>query len=257
MIKKIFFFFLGLVALALIGLFFFGSTILNKGVVTAVETIGPKVTQTDVSIQEVDLSLLSGSGSLSGIRVGNPEGYKSETIFELDKIDVEVDTKSLVGDTMVVEKVHIMNPKISYEKTLKGSNLKELQKNIEAFIANLPGANTMETIEDTEASKDAKPPKKVIIKDFKVEGGTVYASLMGAGLEVPLPRIEFANIGAKDGPSYAEMGKEIFNKIIDSVAKAGGKSVDALSNTGQKALDTTKKQVIDRASKGLMDMFGQ
>ena len=124
MLKKLFFFLLGLFAIALVVVLIFGSTLLNKGVESAFTTIGPKVTQTNVAIEAVELSPISGKGSLSGIKIGNPEGYKSENIFELSKIEVDVATKSLLSDTMVIEKVHIKEPKISYEQTMRGSNLR-------------------------------------------------------------------------------------------------------------------------------------
>jgi uncharacterized protein involved in outer membrane biogenesis len=259
MLKKLFFFLLGLFAIALIVVLIFGSTLLNKGVESAFTTIGPKVTQTNVAIEAVELSPISGKGSLSGIKIGNPEGYKSENIFELSKIEVDVATKSLLSDTMVIEKVHIKEPKISYEQTMRGSNLTDLQNNIEAFINSLTNSdNAAEAGEkEPEANKpNAKKPKKVVIKDFKVEGGKVYASLMGVGMEIPLPDIAFENIGAKDGPSFKEMGSELYQSIINSVASAGGKSAEMLGDGGKAVLDTTKKQVIDRAGVNLKKLFG-
>lgn len=257
MFKKIFFFLLGLFALCLIGLFFFGSGLLNKGVTTTINTVGPKVTQTPVSVEAVDLSLTSGSGTITGLKVGNPEGYKSENIFELGEIEVDVKPTSLTSDTIVVEKVHINGPKISYEKTLKGSNLKDLQNNIKAFIQSLPGAGG-ENIEGTpsEPASD-KPAKKVIIEDFQVKGGTVYAGLMGVGIEVPLPSLSFENIGADDGPSFAELGDQIIQEILNVVGPALQNSTEFLGNTGKGALDTTKEQVIDRAANQLIKLFGE
>jgi hypothetical protein len=254
MLKKLFFFLLGLAAIGLIVLLIFGSALLNKGVATAFVSIGPKVTQTDVAIEAVDLSPISGKGSLSGIKVGNPEGYKSENIFELSKIDVDVATKSLLSDTLVVEKVHIKEPKISYEKTMKGSNLKDLQNNIEAFINKLTDSDSEPAVDENKAN--TKQPKKVVIKDFKVEGGKVYASLMGVGMEIPLPDIAFKNIGAKDGPSFKEMGSELYQSILDSVTSAGGKSAEMLGDGGKAVMDTTKKEVIDRAGVKLKKLFG-
>lgn len=252
MLKKIFFFLLGLAAIALIVILIFGSTLLNKGVETAFVSIGPKATQTNVAIEEVDLSPISGKGSLYGIKIGNPEGYKSENIFELSKIEVDVATKSLLSDTMMIEKIHIKEPKISYEKTMKGSNLKDIQENVEAFINNLTNNNNAPEASPSETKK----PKHVIIKDFKVEGGKVYASLMGVGMEIPLPDIAFENIGAKDGPSFKEMGNELYQSILNSVTEAGGKSAEMLGDGGKAVMDTTKKQVIDRAGEKLKKLFG-
>ncbi|MGB0290535.1 MAG: hypothetical protein ACPGC0_05015, partial [Opitutales bacterium] len=107
MLKKLFFFLLGLFALCLIGIFFFGSSLLNQSVSTTINAVGPKVTQTPVSVEAVELSLTSGSGTITGLKVGNPKGYKSENIFELGEIQVDIQPTSLTNDTIVIKKVHI------------------------------------------------------------------------------------------------------------------------------------------------------
>lgn len=261
MLKKIFFFLLGLIVILLIGLFLFGSSLLNKTVVTTVNAIGPKVTQTPVSVETVDLSLINGSGTISGIKVGNPEGYKSENIFELGDIQIDVKPTSLASDTILVEKIHINNPKISYEKTLKGSNIRDLLNNIQAFTENLPGGGQ----ENTEPQpKSDKPAKKVIIEDFQIKGGTISAGVLGLSINVPLPDLAFQNIGAKDGPSFAEIGEQIFQEILNVVGPAIEKSTDFLGETGKNlgetgksALGTTKEKVIDRGVNEIIKIFGQ
>ena len=252
MLKKIFFFLIGLVIILLVGLLFFGSSLLNKGVSTTINTLGPKVTQTQVSVEAVDLSLTRGGGKISGVKVGNPEGYKNENIFELGEIEVQVKPTSIVGDTIIVKKVHVNAPKISYEKTMKGSNLKDLQDNIKAFIAKIPGtASTTEASEEPKSDEEPSP-KKIIIEDFQIKGGTVYAGLMGVGLEIPLPTIAFENIGAKDGPSFAEMGDQIIQEILNVIGPALKNSSEFISDGGKAALEGTKG-----AGKELMKLFGQ
>ena len=73
-------------------IYFAGSSVLNKGIKSGVETYGPRVTQTPVTLEDVQLSILSGSGMLKGLHVGNPEGYNSENIFALGQIDLKVNT---------------------------------------------------------------------------------------------------------------------------------------------------------------------
>jgi hypothetical protein len=272
MLKKLFFFLLGLLAIAIISLFFFGSGILNKGVSTTINTLGPKVTQTPVSVEAVDLSLTSGSGTITGLKVGNPQGYESENIFELGEILVDVKPTSLTSDTIIVEKVHINGPKISYEKTLQGSNLKDLQNNIKAFTQSLPGSGGTPTEDATNDSASDKPAKKVIVEDFQIKGGRVNAGVLGLNIEIPLPTLSFENIGAEDGPSFAEIGDQIIQEILNVIGPALEKSTDFLGDTGKAALnettdflgnggktilDTTQEEVIDRAAKEIIKLFGQ
>ena len=261
MLKKIFFFFLGLIALSLIVAIFFGSAFLNKGVETAINTLGPKVTQTEVAVEQVDFSLTSGSGTLSGIKVGNPTGYKQENIFELEEIKVDIKPSSLASDTIIVEKIYIDEPKISYEKTLKGSNLRDLLDNIQSFTESLPGSGQENTEIQPTSGKSAK---KVIIEDFQIKGGTVHAGVLGLSIDVPMPDLAFQNIGAKDGPSFAEIGEQILQEILNVVGPAIeqtseflGESGEAIGETGKAALETTKEEIIDRGVNELIKLFGQ
>ena len=52
-------------------------TNLDRGIKTAVEFIGSQLTQSTVSLDKVDLSLTTAKGSLSGLRVGNPQGFET------------------------------------------------------------------------------------------------------------------------------------------------------------------------------------
>ena len=62
MIKKIFLFLVILAVAAVAGIYFFGSSVLNKSIKAGVETFGPEVTQTSVTLDAVNLSILSGKG---------------------------------------------------------------------------------------------------------------------------------------------------------------------------------------------------
>ena len=122
MIKKLFLSSCILFFVAVLIAYFFGSTLLNKSIKTGVETFGPKVTQTPVRLDEVKLSVLSGNGLLSGLYVGNPEGFKSENIFALGQVEVDIVPRSLLSDEIVINKIYIQKPHISYEKTFKSSS---------------------------------------------------------------------------------------------------------------------------------------
>jgi len=50
---------------------------LNGAIKKVVETVGPKITKVSVKLDSVNLSILSGSCSLKGFVIGNPEGFKT------------------------------------------------------------------------------------------------------------------------------------------------------------------------------------
>jgi hypothetical protein len=258
MIKKLL---LGLVLLAIIAvaaIYFLGSSALNKGVKSGVETFGPRVTQTSVTLEDVNISVFSGSGTLKQLKVGNPEGYKSENIFALGQIDLKVDTGTIFSDKIVIDHIIIKQPEISYEKKLTTSNVKKLLENIEAFTGSADP-----TEEPTVADSGAK--KQVVIKKLIIEDGTIYVGALGIGQTVPLPRIEMNDIG-EDGNqvTMAEAIDLVLGKVLQAIgpaianaAELGGAAVDALKTQGLEKVDQAAGKVTDKVNEGIKGLFNK
>jgi len=254
MIKKLL---LGLVLLFVIAaaaIYFFGSGVINKGIKSGVETYGPRVTQTPVTLGAANVSVFSGSGSLKELKVGNPEGYKSENIFALGQIDLKVDTRTVFSDKIVIDEILIKKPEISYEKSLTSSNLKKLLQNIEAFTGPSSGS-------DPDPAADEGAKKQVVIRKLLIEDGTIYVGALGIGQTVPLPRIEMNDIG-EGGKSItmAEAIDLVLSKVLQSIGPAianagelGGAAVDALKTQGLEKVD----QAAEKASEGIKGLFNK
>jgi len=55
--------------------------------------------------------------------VGNPEGFKTESVFQLNQIRVILDPKSLLTNRIHIREILIDAPEITYEVGLSGSNI--------------------------------------------------------------------------------------------------------------------------------------
>ena len=77
--KKILIALLVLFVLGIGAIFFGASWVVSNGLKETVNTFGPEFTQTDLSVQDVQVSLLGGSSKISGLLMGNPEGFKGGT----------------------------------------------------------------------------------------------------------------------------------------------------------------------------------
>ena len=75
------------------------------------------------------MSPLTGSGTIEGFVLGNPEGYKSEYSISFGSAHMDVAPLSILGDRILVEKVHVYQPKFNYESKLLTSNIKEILNN--------------------------------------------------------------------------------------------------------------------------------
>lgn len=237
-------------------IYFAGSTVLNKGIKSGVETYGPRVTQTPVTLEDVQLSILSGSGMLKGLHVGNPEGYKSENIFALGQIDLKVNTRSVFSDKIIIDHIIIKRPAMSYEKKLTTSNLKKLLENIEQFTS-----PSSEPEAETAEEEKAGTKKQVIIKKLLIEDGTIYVGALGIGQTVPLPRIEMENIG-EDGNEMTM--PEVIDLVLSKVLQSIGPAIASAGELGGAAVDVLKTQGLDKVGQatdivgeGIKGLFGK
>ena len=104
---------------------------IGSAVKVGVNAVGPKITQTRVELAGATISPLTGSGTLTGLFVGNPKGWASEKVFSCGKVHVAVAPLSLLGDHIVVKDVVIEQPEFVYETKLVASNIGDLLKNIQ------------------------------------------------------------------------------------------------------------------------------
>ena len=101
----------------------------------AVNTYGPNITKTQVKLGDVDVSLLSTEAKLKDFILGNPKGFKSPQAMSVKSIDVNVDEKSLTKDTIIIDKIEVVAPEITYEKIRGTDNFQTIMNNIKKYIA--------------------------------------------------------------------------------------------------------------------------
>ena len=106
---------------------------INPIVKSGVEKTGPMILKAPVTLKGVNISFFSGSGELKGFTVGNPEGYKTDYAFQMDRLKVNLDVKSVTSDKIHIQDIIIDSPNIVFEGGFGKNNLSQLQKNANAF----------------------------------------------------------------------------------------------------------------------------
>jgi hypothetical protein len=216
-------------------------TIIKKGV----ETVGPKILQAPVTLKDVDISVSSGSGELSGLTIGNPSGYNTEYAFKLGSIAVELDVKSVTTDKVHIRSVLIDSPQITYEGALgKKNNLSQLQANVESFAGAGSGSDEKNNSGDSGASK------KVQIDYLKIAGGSISVSmdvLQGKKLTVPLPTIELHDIGKDKEATMSDALKQVLaavnNVTLPAVRGAVTNFTKGLKGTAEAIQEGAQKEI--------------
>lgn len=218
-------------------------SIIKKGV----ETVGPALTKTEMKLEGAGLSLLSGSGSVKGFWVGNPEGYKTPAAIKVGSASLGVKPRSIFSDKVHVTHVRVEAPEITFEgKGIKENNLSKILENVEAATGG-PGAD-----KPKEEPKGAS--KKLQVDEFTITGGKIQLSatlLGGKAVTLPLPDIQFKDLGqGPEGITVAELTKKVLSEVTANTLKAVQKS---LSEVGAGAVDAAKGAAKDAAAKGVQD----
>ncbi|HMP71662.1 MAG TPA: hypothetical protein PKE55_00195 [Kiritimatiellia bacterium] len=198
---------------------------LGRVVTATVNRVGPGVLGVPVELDHASVHLMRGNVELSGLRVGNPEGFRTGNAFELGSLRISLQPRSLLGDEIIIEHIYIDDPVITYERTLTGSNLDAILKGLEKA----------EDEEEKEVEADKEPGKKVIIEDFQLRGAKVNVSLpgmMGAAIPLPLPPITMTDIGKdkEGGASLLDVLNRVIRAILGSVVDVVAGSANLLGS---------------------------
>jgi hypothetical protein len=208
---------IALVIVALLAVFFSLNGIVKRGV----EKIGPQLTKVEVRLGSADISPFSGSGKLSKLFVGNPEGFTTPFAVQMDSIKVGVQIGSVMSDTIVINEVNIQSPEITFDGGLSGNNLNKILDNLNAAggSSSGPQSNVVQT------PSGPKKEKKFIVKDFVLQNAKLHlnVSALGRSLSatVPISDIHLQNLGvAEGGLTPAQLSKQLSQPIYDDAYKA-------------------------------------
>jgi hypothetical protein len=208
---------------------------INSIIKKAVESGGPKLTQVNVQVEGVNLSLLSGAGEIRGLVVGNPAGYKSPYAIKLDLVSLRLRPASLFSDKVVVESVIVKAPEITFEGDLKKNNLGRILANVQATAGGQKPATDSKGKKEPQATG---PEKKLQVDEFVFREAKVQvllSGMMSASNTLVLPNLELQKLGAgPEGITPAELTKEILQALLTDVAKQAAGS--AVKNLGKEYL---------------------
>jgi len=232
---------LGAIAVvAIVAVIVIGAT-LGGAVTAGINNLSPKITGTKVTLGSASISPLTGSGTLTNLVVGNPEGWSENNLASIGKVHVDVAPMSLLRDTIVIDDMVIESPEFRYETRLIASNVKDLLKHIEEVVGASSG---------TETASDA-PGKKIAVKRFILRGGKVTIGTGTAAITVPLPDLELNDLGTpENGLTPVQLVAAVSQEIVGDILSAATRALTTAGGTsGAAALEGAKN--IGGAIKGL------
>jgi hypothetical protein len=241
--KKWIFIGLGAIVVLLIVVVVVGISKLGPIVKMAVNTYGPKITDTELHVDDVGISIFSAEAKLKKFFLGNPKGFKSPSAMKVGSVYVDVDEGSITKDPIIINRVEVVGPEITYEKRGKIDNFKSILNNVQK---NVPKGESAKK----EPAKEG-PGKQLIINDFIIKDGKVNLAVEMPGgvlgdqeIKADLPDIHLKDIGKKKGgASPAEVAKEIFEVLYGKITSPNvmGALNDQLKKLGGVGVETIEK----------------
>ena len=259
------------VIIVVLALVFLTFSNLGPLVKKTVNTVGPQITKTDVEVADVSISIFSGEVKIKGFLLGNPKGFKTAQAMKVGSIFVDIDEGSIIRNPIVINKIEIIAPEITYEKISGSDNFKALLKNVQ-------GSTKADKQSKGKASSGGdKQKKKIVIKNMIVKNGKVHlamAALDGKGITAPLPDIHLKDIGKeKNGATPAEAFEQLFSSLYSSISADsvtrifnddlkqlgklkdfGASELQSGEDAAEKAIDSAAESV-KSATKGLKSLF--
>ena len=216
----------------------------------AVENLGPKMTQSEVKLDKVELSTTSGEGRLVGLVIGNPKGFSTPSAMKLGETAIKIDVSSITSDTVVIKDILIRAPEITYEFASGGSNIDAIKRNVDAFTGTSGQPASSSTGTQSPSSPAAKSGsadggKKLIIENLRIQDAKLTAAVAGQQMSQGLPTITLKDIGkSKGGATSGEVVDQVITALQQSAARAA-------QSMGADKLMGAAKGALDAATKGL------
>lgn len=244
-----------LLAVVAIGVFassFFLGSLVTRGV----NRYAPGITGTPVTLESAALSPLSGTGTLKGLFVGNPPGWKNPKAFSFGKVHLDIEPRSLLGDHIIINEMVIEAPEFVYETKLISSNVKEILDNIERSLGR--GGDTPA---DQPTTDDGKP-LKFTVKRFRLENAVVTVGAGNSSIAAKMPAMMLTDLGVKEGGLTAnQLATRVLTQILTDITRAvagaalnagsasGAAGKDAAVSAAKKAGEELKKLIGGNADK--------
>lgn len=236
----------GLIVVVLVAVVILG-TQLGRIVRAGMETVGPKITQTTLTVSGVDVALVRGSAGVKGLVLGNPEGYQAPQSLSVSNVAVSLAPGSVFSDKLVVRSVEVRGLEVTFEGNPFGANnLTKIMANVQAFTgASAPATN------GSPAASAAKG-KKLEVDSLVIAGAKVHAILSflgGREVTLPLPEIQLSALGTgPDGITPADLTETVLKEITVDTVKAVGQSA---GNLGKGVLNGSDAGKLKEGLKGL------
>jgi hypothetical protein len=184
------------------------------------ESTTSEMLDTSVEVENVQVSILDGTGTIDGITIHNPEGFSNNPALSLKQISMKLDVYSLLSDTVLVKTVEVQQPQVFFEQKASGSNL-------DALSGNLSGGSSSSM--------------NMVIEYLLVQDGSVTLSTEIGGdksVQATFDRIELEGVGRQGSSTIDQTLRQVLEPILEKAAR-----------------QAVQQGVLQKAKEGLKDLM--
>jgi len=186
---------------------------LGPVVKTAVNSYGPDIVKTDVRLDKADVSVFKTQVRFENFVLGNPKGFSSPNAIVVGAVLVDVDETTLLKETVIINRIEVFQPEITYE--INGTT-----DNFSAIIDNLKKPEISEKKGEGE-KVEKKGGKKIVIRDLVLKDIKVKTAAEFAGGDIittTISEIHLKNVGQKqDGVDMAQAFLLVINELYAQI----------------------------------------
>ena len=204
------------VAAVLVGVAVWVYVSLDELVKRAIEHYGTEIVQATVSVDRVKLAPVDGAGELRGLSIGNPKGFRNPHAATVGTVELAVDPASVAKDVVLVRRIVVVAPNITYEPGARGSNFDASQRNVDHYLGT------------DQAGAKRSGGRKLIVERLTIKGARPSYSppvMSGkAAILFNLPDIQLSNVGkGRGGVTPGELTKIVVDALALRIAEAIGR----------------------------------
>lgn len=219
----------------------------------AFNKLAPDIIGTPTHVEDVSISVYQGRIEINDLFVGNPEGFSSDKAFSLDKMVLEVEPSSLLGQTIRVEEIAINNPTIIVEYANGKINLSEIQKHLKS---RRPAKEDKPSVDKPDPQKkDKGEGRKLSVNKIELTDADVQLIANGKSHKIESPDIILENV-APEGVSASELSLLIVEKILGQVKLDATHLSEEIGKQVTKELEQQLQQATEQG-RGLLEQLEQ
>lgn len=219
-------------------------THLDRVVQRVIQNAGTEAVGTPVTVDDVDISLREGRGTITGLRIANPPGFSEQPAFSFAEITVDL------AGVRHVERIYAGEPGIRIEVGESGTNLDALLRRMsEPRRGPKNGGPKSDGGESEYEERDEAPQEPVVLEIDLVEIEEARATLVTPDMEQPAELVVEALRFEQLNGTPEQLAVQLTKQLVTQVAAAA--AVEILKAQATRAVENAAGKIGEKL-KGLL-----